>query len=120
MTGDTHTSWAIEAATDFAKTYDPKTSKGAFAIELGTTSISSANDNEYHPTDTVKMMEQSLQKINPHIKYLNARDHGYLLLTLKEKKGKAEWFYVESLRTPETKEYLGKKYFIEKGASRLK
>ena len=120
LTGDTHTSWAIEAATDFEKTYDTKTSKGAFAVELGTTSISSANDNEYHSTDTVKMMEQSLQKINPHIKYLNARDHGYLLLTLTEKKGKAEWFYVETLRQQGSSEILGKRLEFVKGTNKLK
>ena len=120
LTGDTHTSWAIEAATDFAKTYDAKTSKGAFAIELGTTSISSANDNEYHNSDTVKRMEQSLQKLNPHIKYMNARDHGYLLLTLSSEKGKAEWFFVETLRKRGSPEFRGKKFEFEKGKNSLK
>lgn len=120
LTGDTHTSWAIEAATDFEKTYDAKTSKGAFAVELGTTSISSANDNEYHSSDTVRMMEQSVQKMNPHVKYINARDHGYLLLTLTEKKGKAEWFFVETLRTLGSREFLGKKFEFEKGKNQLK
>jgi alkaline phosphatase D len=119
LTGDTHTSWAIEAATDFAKTYDAKTSKGAFAIELGTTSISSANDNEYHNSDTVKLMEQSLQKLNPHIKYMNARDHGYLLLTLSSEKGKAEWFFVETLRKQGSPEFRGKKFEFEKGKTHL-
>ncbi len=120
LTGDTHASWAIEAATDFKTTYYPKTSKGAFALELGTTSISSANDNEYHSTDTVKMMEQSIQKINSHIKYVNARDHGYLLLTLTPKKGKAEWFYVETLRKEGSPEFLGKKFEFETGKNQLK
>ena len=120
LTGDTHTSWAIEAATDFEKTYNPKTSTGAFAIELGTTSISSANDNEYHSSETVKMMELSLQKINPHIKYINARDHGYLLLTLVSKKAKAEWFYVETLRKEGSAEFLGKKFEFEKGSNSLR
>lgn len=112
--GDTHGSWAIEAAVNITKKYSP------FAIELGTTSISSANGDEYKSSDSVKITEQALLKLNPHIKYVNDRDHGYLLLTLYPAKGKAEWFYVESLRTPETKEYLGKKYFIAKGVSRLK
>jgi alkaline phosphatase D len=120
LTGDTHASWAIETVTDFQPVYDPKTSKGAFAVELGTTSISSANDNEYHSTDTVKMMEQSLQKINRHIKYINARDHGYLLLTLTAKKGKAEWFYVETLRKQGSPEFMGKKLEFEKGSNQLK
>lgn len=120
LTGDTHASWAIEVATEVKKTYNTKTSAGAFAIELGTTSISSANDNEYHDTDTVKMMEGALLSKNPHIKYLNARDHGYLLLTLYPDKAKGEWYYMETLRQPETAEYLGKKIEVSKGSVKLK
>ncbi len=103
--GDTHASWAIEAAIDVKKSYKP------FAVEFGTTSVSSGNGNERKPDDTVKLAEQAL---------MNDRDHGYLLLTLYPTKTKAEWFYVESLRTPETKEYLAKKYEVEKGSTKLK
>lgn len=120
LTGDTHTSWAIEVATEVKKTYNPQTSAGAFAIELGTTSVSSANDDEYKSADTVKMMEKALLSKNPHIKYLNARDHGYLLLTLYPTKTKAEWFFMETIREPETNEFLGAAYQIEKGSVKLK
>jgi alkaline phosphatase D len=112
--GDTHASWAIEAAVDVKNAYKP------FAVEFGTTSVSSGNGNERKPDDTVKLAEQALMKQNPHVKYVNDRDHGYLLLTLYPTKTKAEWFYVESLRTPETKEYLAKKYEVEKGSTKLK
>jgi len=114
VTGDTHASWAIEAATDIKKTYAP------FAIEFGTTSVSSANDDEYHSSDTVKMMESALLKANPHIKYINDRDHGYLLLTLYPQKAKGEWYFMESLREAETKEYLAKKFEVVKGSNKLK
>jgi alkaline phosphatase D len=120
LTGDTHASWAIEVATEVKKTYNPKTSAGAFAIELGTTSVSSANDNEYHSTDTVKMMEDALMKVNPHIKYINARDHGYLLLTLFSDKARGDWFYMETLRQPETEEWVGKTMEVKRGTVRLK
>lgn len=120
LTGDTHASWAIEVATDVKKTYRPTTSAGAFALELGTTSVSSANDNEYHSTETVKMMEAALLKMNPHIKYLNARDHGYLLLSLYPDRMQGEWYYLETLRQPESNEYLGKKVTARKGSVQLK
>jgi alkaline phosphatase D len=112
--GDTHGSWAIEAAVDVTKNYKP------FAVEFGTTSISSANGNEYKNTDTVKLAEQALMKNNPHIKYVNDRDHGYLLLTLYPSKTKAEWYYVDNLRTPEATEYVGKKFEVSKGSTKLK
>ena len=111
--GDTHGSWAIEAAIDIKKSYSP------FAIELGTTSVSSGNGNELKPDDTVKLAERSLMKENPHIKYVNDRDNGYLLLTLYPTQSKAEWFYIETLRTPDTKEFLGKTFWFEKGKNRL-
>lgn len=111
--GDTHGSWAIEAAIDIKKKYSP------FAIELGTTSVSSGNGNERKPDDTVKLAEQALMKENPHIKYVNDRDHGYLLLTLYPTQSKAEWYYVETLRTPDSKEFLGKTFWFEKGKNRL-
>ncbi len=112
--GDTHGSWAIEAAVDVNKNYKP------FAVEFGTTSVSSANGDEYKNIDTVKMAEQALMKNNPHIKYLNDRDHGYLLLTLYPTKTKAEWYYVETVKKPETNEYLAKKFEVQKGDVRLK
>lgn len=119
ITGDTHAAWGIEVATDVAKTYNPKTSAGAFAVEFGTTSVSSANDNEYRSTDTVKLMEQQLLRANPHIKYLNDRDHGYLLLTLLPDKARAEYFVVETLRTVDGRERLDKVLHVKSGTVRL-
>lgn len=114
LTGDTHASWAIEVATDIGKKYNP------FAVEFGTTSVSSANDNEYHPSDTVKKMEKTMLNQNPHIKYLNDRDHGYLLLTLYKQKAKAEWYYVETLREINSKEQLGKRIEVQRDSHQLR
>jgi len=117
VTGDTHASWAIEVPT---KKNSPTISKGALAIELGTTSISSGNDDERKPSEVVKQIEIDMMKLNPHIKYFNDRDHGYLLLTLYPDKAKGEWYYMETLRQPETTEYLGKKIEVSKGSVKLK
>lgn len=119
LTGDTHASWAIEVATDVAKTYNPKTSAGAFAVEFGTTSVSSANDDEYNPVEDVKKMEAALLQSNPHIKYVNDRDHGYLVLTLYVDHAKSEWFYCETLRSPDSKEFLGKTFTVKRGHVKL-
>jgi len=114
LTGDTHGSWAIEATNEVKKNYVP------FAIEFGTTSVSSANGDEYKSVDTVKMAEQAIMKANPQIKYVNDRDHGYLLITLYPAKTKAEWYYVETLRKRDEKEFLAKKFEVDKGSPRLK
>ncbi len=118
VTGDTHASWAFEATNNIKK-YNPKTSQGAFAIELGTPSISSSNWNEYASDDTVKMGEQQLFKANPHLKYGNARDHGYLLLNLYKNKAKAEWWYVNTLRETTSTERLGTKMEVLVNTNKL-
>ncbi len=69
---------------------------------------------------TVKRAEQALMKNNPHVKYLNDHDHGYLLLTLYPAKSKAEWFYVKTVRQPQSEEFLGQKFVVEKGSTKLR
>lgn len=113
ITGDAHSSWAIEAATDVKKTYQP------FAIELVTTSISSGNGNEFASDEDVMNQESEMLRENPHVKYLNNRDHGYLLLTIKPEKIKAAWWFVKSIRVPETDEFLGKEFELKKGSVRI-
>jgi alkaline phosphatase D len=113
LTGDTHASWAIEAATDVKKSYKP------FAVEFGTTSVTSANDNEYKPTEEVRKMEEVLLQDNPHIKYVNDRDHGYLLLTLYNDRARAEWYFCETIRSPDTKEFRGAKFTVAEGTTKL-
>ena len=121
LTGDTHASWAIEAASETKKTYDPKTSRGAFAIELGTTSVSSGNGDEYGVSpDTVIKKENALLRVNPHVKYLNNRDHGYLYITVLPEKIKSEWWYVATLRTTSSEEKKGKSYEVKSGSHTLR
>lgn len=117
ITGDTHASWAFEVAD--VKKYNPKTAAGAYAIELGTPSISSSNWNEYTSDDTVKLSEQKLFNANPHLKFGNARDHGYLLLNTNSQRAKAEWWYISTLRTSEATESLGKRLEVVKNSNRL-
>jgi alkaline phosphatase D len=118
ITGDTHASWAFEVAD--VKKYNSKTAAGAYGIEFGTPSVSSSNWNEYETDDNVLKGEQLLFKANPHLKYGNARDHGYLLLTLTTEKARAEWWYVSTLRQPIATEKMGKRMEVAKGTFKLK
>ncbi|MEP2773706.1 MAG: alkaline phosphatase D family protein [Fulvivirga sp.] len=91
VTGDTHSSWAFEVTDSLNQNYSP------FAVEFGTTSINSGNSNERFPTDTVLLHEQKITNspLNPHLKYTNLRDHGYLTLTLTPEDAKATWKYID-------------------------
>lgn len=120
LTGDTHASWAFEVVAFDLKKYNPKTSAGAFAVEFGTPSVSSSNWDEFYPLDSAKLGEQLYQKFNPHLKYVNGVDHGYLLLTLYPDRAKSEWYYVETLREINTRERKAKTLEVQQGATKLK
>jgi alkaline phosphatase D len=115
VSGDTHAAWAIEIPNTTGKFASQK----SIAIELGTTSVSSGNGNERTPDAEVLEKEHMLRKMNPHVKYLNNRDHGYLLLTLSTANAKAQWFTVKTLRQRDSEETLNKKFTVASGTTRL-
>ncbi|MBV6646895.1 MAG: alkaline phosphatase D family protein, partial [Cyclobacteriaceae bacterium] len=121
VTGDTHSSWALEVTNQPFDAYDPRTAEGAYAVEFGTTSINSANSNERFTDDEVLEHEQKIvnSPVNPHLKYANLRDHGYLLLTLTKEEAIADWYYVETVKERSEKEYLGKRAKVKSGEVKL-
>lgn len=101
VTGDTHSGWAFEVTDDPFESYDPETAEGAFAVEFGATSINSSNSNERTSDEDVLAHEANIvnSPINPHLKYANLRDHGFLVLRLSEDQAKAEWHIVSTVRS---------------------
>lgn len=109
--GDTHSSWAFEVPSEDGKS--------AIAIEFGTPSITSSNSDERTPVEQVLQAEKLLTTINPHLKYTDLRNHGYLILSMTAEEAVAEWYYVDKLNAPSDKEMLGKKYVVKSGVNQL-
>ncbi len=109
--GDTHSSWAFEVPSEDGKSN--------IAIEIGTPSITSANSDEYTPLEKVLQAEKVLGVKNPHLKYTDLKNHGYVILSLTEAETIAEWYYVDKLNAPSDKEVLGKKYVVKNGEAIL-
>ena len=88
--------WAFEV------NHIPFTNKKAYAFEFGTPSISAGNSDERYlnaPIDEIIEHEKYITNspINPHLKYSNTRDHGYLILSFNDKNIIAKWVYVNPL-----------------------
>lgn len=109
--GDTHSSWAFEVPSD--------DKKSTIAIEIGTPSITSSNSDERTPVEQVLQAEKFLSTKNPHLKYTDLRNHGYVILSLSQAETVAEWYYVDKLNAPSDKEVLGKKYVVKNGEAVL-
>ena len=123
LSGDTHTSWAFETAINPTQPgqYDPETAQGAFAVEFGTPSISSGNIDESIPTDSATRIAEMLKasQYNPHLKYVNLSEHGYLILSLREDEAQAEWYFMDDIQKPQSNEYLAKAYRVAEGEHKL-
>ena len=121
LTGDTHSSWAFEATNKPFDNYNPQTGEGAFAVEFGVTSINSGNSNERNHTDSVIVHEQKITNtpLNPHLKYANLRDHGYLVLTLTPEKARVDYKYIETVRERNKKVSIGKSFEVKTGTVKL-
>ncbi|MBL6447539.1 alkaline phosphatase D family protein [Fulvivirga sp. 29W222] len=121
VTGDTHSAFAFEVTVNPFGDYDPVSGQGAFAVEFGTTSINSGNSDERFPVDSVKHHEQKITNspVNPHLKYSNLRNHGYLLLSLYPEEVKADFYFVETVKKPSDRQALGKSVTVKSGSHRL-
>jgi alkaline phosphatase D len=99
ITGDTHQSWAFEVD---HKPLDKNNTIQPYAYEFGTPSINSGNSDERYPNIPIQKIidHENLitnSSINPHLKFTNSRDHGYLILNLSNEKVVASWYYVNTL-----------------------
>ena len=121
VTGDTHTAWAFEASIDPLNNYDAATGAGVVGVEFGVTSISSANANERYLNPEVRTHEKKISNtpLNPHLKYVNMRDHGYLKLSITKEEVTAEFKIVPSLNRRTSKVSTDKKFKVEKDRARL-
>ncbi len=110
ITGDTHSSWAFETTHNPFSNYNQATGEGAYAVEFGVMSVNSGNANERYPTDSVRAHEKTIVNTatNPHLKYANLRDHGYMILSLTDSLAQANWHFVKHMdrRSSEEKERM--------------
>lgn len=121
VTGDTHTAWAFEATSDPFNSYDQRTGEGAIGIEFGVTSVSSANANERRSDELVIEHELKIVNtdVNPHLKYVNMRDHGYLLLSISNEQVQADYKVVTTLKEKDASTSTDKSFIVNSGKTKL-
>ena len=112
VSGDTHMSWGIEVPFH-AESY-PYTNE-AVAVEIGIPSISSSNLNESAPTEDVIFAERVLKASNPHLKFVDGRNHGYVILNLDKDTAIIDWYAVSNLKTKKYTERRIKTMTVKRG-----
>ena len=119
VTGDTHRAWAFEVA----ETIDAykADSTASVAVEFGSTSITSANTDESVGMDTVLMIEKRSMdpNFNPHMKYNNQHDHGYILLNITPEQATAQFRVVNTIKQQSNQEKVDATAIVKSGSHDL-
>lgn len=100
LTGDVHMAWAFELVEHphDRKKYRRRRGGQIHGAEFVVQSVTSSNVDEYSGRFFGKLANMFLasRKRNPHLRYVNAIDHGYMLLEITPEAATATWYYTKN------------------------
>jgi alkaline phosphatase D len=120
LTGDIHSSWAADLSQDpnnpstASGGYNPATGEGSRAVEFVGTSITSPGLND--PSGGTAAF---LRSVNPHFKYIDLNQRGYMLVDVTPGKVVCEWWYVDTVAAPSNVQTFGTAFEVSAGSNRL-
>jgi len=95
LSGDVHSSWAMDVIDDAASDYDLTTGSGAVAAEFVTPGVTSP----YLPRDLAEeYLPDALAA--PYVKYAQMWHRGYMLLDVDHTRVQAAWYHYEAVEQP--------------------
>lgn len=112
LTGDIHSSWAFDLAADPAGGYDPADGTGSVGVEFVAPAISSPG----FPFNAAA----ALLATNPHLKWIDVDQRGYVLVDVDSERVQASWWFVEDVEsTAGGAEVLGAVWAVRDGTNFL-
>ncbi len=109
LTGDIHTSWANDLP---GANYDENTGAGSVGVEFVVTSVSTTSS-------PVNFGVNIIQAANPHMKFIDLSQKGYLILDLTQDRAQSDWFYVSDITEPSFTTTWGAGWFTDDGDNHL-
>jgi len=117
LTGDIHTSWAMELTetpTDMMS-YDPMTGRGSLATEFVVPAVTSPG----FTTGLANIVGPLIRQQSRHVKYFDLVKRGYVILDVTPERLQAAFFYVDDITTVTSGEAFGAAYSVRNGAALL-
>lgn len=116
LTGDIHTSWANDlprVASDPAS-YTPETGEGSLAVEFVTPGISSPGLGALGD-----VIGPALQDFNPHVKFVDLENRGYIVLDVTAEHCEAQWYLLDTVESVEATESFAAAFATRVGDNHL-
>lgn len=105
LTGDIHTSWAMDIPKNLL--YEPISYLGSVGSEFVCTSVTSPGLDIPLAADVIKLN-------NPHMKYVDLQQKGYMILDVDANSTQADWYYT-AVNVDGAEESLGASYLTMDG-----
>ena len=116
LTGDIHSSWALDVPRDPWNGYDPVSGRGSLAVEFVTPAVRSPSQFTTRPDEADAAREARLAA-SPHIKFLDQVHRGYFILDVTPERAQADWYFIETIAERSNAQRFVAGYFTRSGAT---
>ena len=117
LTGDIHTSWASELYKSSAVL-----TGGVLEDPLGVEFVAPSVTSPGFPDGAAELVSAVLPIVNPHMKYTDLKNHGFILMDVNHQRAQAEFYYAASIDSAEqsgVESVKIKTLSVNSGSSRL-
>jgi len=118
LTGDIHSSWANELYKSSAIL-----TSGVFEEPLGVEFVTPSVTSPGFPDGAAELVSAVLPVVNPHMKYTDLKNHGFILMDVTHQRAQAEFYYAANIDAADqsgVESSKVKSMAVERGSSRLK
>lgn len=102
LTGDIHSSWANDIPLN---NYNSSTGANSAGVEFVVTSVTS-------PGFPISFGTNVIQASNPHMKWIDLTQHGYLILDVNKQRTQGDWYFVDDVTNISNNESLGNAFYV--------
>jgi alkaline phosphatase D len=117
LTGDVHSSWAMDVPRTAWDGYSARSGEGSLAVEVTTPAISSppifAGDGQG------RERAAALRVLLPHLKFMDGESRGYVVLDVTRDRAQVDYFFVPTVQQRSAAETHVAALVTERGSSHL-
>ena len=116
LTGDVHSSWAYDLPRRADQGYDPGSGRGSLGVEIVCPAVSSPTPFQ---ADNAEARTTATMTARPHLKFLDGKQRGYVVLDITRDQLQADWWLLNSVKERNPEQHFAKGLVCEAGSRHL-
>jgi alkaline phosphatase D len=116
LTGDIHSSWALDLPRNPLSGYDQATGRGSLAVEIITPAVTSA---PFLSRGGMRERARTFSSASPHMRWMDGDRHGYVTLDITRERLLADWYHMRTITERTADETRAASFVCERGSARL-